>query len=59
MSLHVRVKSVEPGGKTTYYPFPGYEVENPGLSSQTIRLTFSLVGQAVALRVIGSSSNNY
>lgn len=53
-----RVKTVEPDGTITDYPFPGYEVENPGLSNQTVRLTFTLAGQAVAVRVITTSSSD-
>ncbi len=54
----MRVKSVEPGGKTTYYAFPGYEEEVVG-STTTRRITYSVAGQAVALRVypVGSSSS--
>jgi RHS repeat-associated protein len=41
------------------HPFPGYEVENP-TGSATVRLTFSIAGQAVALKVMtGSSTATY
>jgi RHS repeat-associated protein len=53
-----RVKTVEPDGTIIDYPFPGYEVSDPGLSSQTVRLTLSLGGQAVAVRVITNSDND-
>ncbi len=52
-----RVQTVEPGGKTTYYPFPGYEEEvNNGVVTR--RATYSLGGQAVALRVQVVGGNN-
>ncbi|MBE2201483.1 MAG: RHS repeat-associated core domain-containing protein, partial [Anaerolinea sp.] len=56
----MRVKSVEPGGKTTYYAFPGYEEEVVG-STTTRRITYSVAGQAVALRVhvVGNNSALY
>lgn len=54
----IRVKTVAPNGTITDYPFPGYEVENP-TGSPTVRITFSIAGQAVALKVIGSSTNTY
>jgi hypothetical protein len=53
-----RVKTIEPDGTIIDYPFPGYEVENPGLSNEIVRLTLSLGGQAVAVRVITSSDND-
>ncbi|MCB9422627.1 MAG: hypothetical protein H6667_22685 [Ardenticatenaceae bacterium] len=34
-------------------------MEATGLNSQTIRITFSIAGQAVALKVMGSSTNTY
>lgn len=46
-----RTRMIEPNGTVTLYPFPGYEVENPGLSNQVTRLTYSFAGQAVALSV--------
>jgi RHS repeat-associated protein len=47
-----RMKTVEPSGKTLYYPFPGYEVEvNGGVTMK--RLTYSLGGQTVAQRETG------
>lgn len=54
----IRTKTVAPNGTVTDYPFPGYEVESP-TSNPTVRITFSIAGQAVALKVIGSSSNTY
>lgn len=54
----IRVKTVHPGGKTSYYPFPGYEEEVNG-STTTRRVTYAVAGQTVALRVqvVGSSNN--
>ena len=49
----IRVKTVAPNGTVTDFPFPGYEVEN-ATGTPTVRLTFSIAGQAVALRVMGS-----
>jgi RHS repeat-associated protein len=54
----IRVKTIAPNGVITDYPFPGYEVENP-TGSATVRLTFSIAGQAVALKVMGSSTATY
>ncbi|MBX3060204.1 MAG: hypothetical protein KF770_27420 [Anaerolineae bacterium] len=54
----IRVKAVAPNGTVTDYPFPGYEVESP-TSNPTTRITFSIAGQAVALKVIGSSTATY
>jgi hypothetical protein len=54
----IRVKTIQPDGTIIDTPFPGYEVENPGLSSQTVRLTFAMAGQPVALQVLTSSSSN-
>ncbi len=48
----IRVKTVAANGTITDYPFPGYEVENP-TGSATVRLTFSIAGQSVALKVMG------
>ena len=47
-----------PNGTITDYPFPGYEVENPA-GSPTVRITFSIAGQVVALKVMGSSTATY
>ncbi len=47
-----RMKTVEPSGKTLYYPFPGYEVEvNGGVTMR--RVTYSLGGQSIAQRELG------
>jgi RHS repeat-associated protein len=54
----IRVKTVAPNGTITDYPFPGYEVENP-TGTPTVRITFSIAGQAVALKIMGSSTNTY
>ncbi|MBL1131640.1 MAG: hypothetical protein D8M54_24545, partial [Chloroflexi bacterium] len=53
----IRVKTVRPGGKTSYFPFPGYEEEVNG-STITRRITYSIAGQAVALRVQVVSGSN-
>ncbi|GIK58905.1 MAG: hypothetical protein BroJett015_45680 [Chloroflexota bacterium] len=53
----IRVKTVRPGGKTSYFPFPGYEEEVNG-STTTRRITYSIAGQAVALRVQVVSGSN-
>lgn len=64
----IRVKTVHPGGKTSYFPlrqaqgrlFPGYEEEVNG-STTTRRVTYAIAGQTVALRVqvVGGSSILY
>jgi YD repeat-containing protein len=56
----IRVKTVRPGGKTTYYPFPGIEEEVNG-STITRRITYAIAGQTVALRVqvVGGSNTLY
>jgi YD repeat-containing protein len=53
----IRVKAVHPGGKTSYFPFPGYEEEVNG-STITRRITYAIAGQTVALRVqvVGGSN---
>ncbi|MBX3061213.1 MAG: hypothetical protein KF770_32545, partial [Anaerolineae bacterium] len=53
----IRVKTVRPGGKTSYFPFPGLEEEVNG-STITRRITYSIAGQAVALRVQVVGGNN-
>ncbi len=53
----IRTKTVQPGGITTYFPFPGYEVESP-TSNPTVRITFSIAGQTIATRVSGDPVNN-
>ena len=55
----LRVKTIQPNGTIVDSPFPDYEVENPGQSSQIIRITLSIAGQSVAQRVITSSSSTY
>ncbi|MBX3061314.1 MAG: hypothetical protein KF770_33065, partial [Anaerolineae bacterium] len=47
-----RMKTVEPSGKTIYYPFPGFEVEVNGPVTMR-RLTYSLGGQTIAQRELG------
>jgi hypothetical protein len=56
----IRVKTVHPGGKTSYFPFPGYEEEVNG-STTTRRITYAIAGQTVALRVqvVGGSNTLY
>jgi YD repeat-containing protein len=55
----IRVKTVHPGGKTSYFPFPGYEEEVNG-STTTRRITYAIAGQTVALRVqvVGTGGSN-
>ena len=55
----IRVKTVQPNGTLIDTPFPDYEVENPGLSTQTVRITLTIAGQAVATRVVTSSTSTY
>ncbi len=52
-----RIQTIEPDGTTTTYPFPGYE-EAVHNGAVTRRTTYSLGGQAVALRVQGPGSEN-
>ena len=52
-----RIQTIEPDGTTTTYPFPGYE-EVAHNGAVTRRTTYSLGGQAVALRVQGPGSEN-
>ncbi|MCB9431188.1 MAG: hypothetical protein H6668_04305 [Ardenticatenaceae bacterium] len=54
-----RVKTVEPAGKTTYFPFPNYEETVVG-SSTIKRSSYALAGQVVAFRVAGDpvTANN-
>jgi RHS repeat-associated protein len=53
-------RTQQPNGVKTYYPFPGYEEEVNG-STTTRRTTYSLGGQAVAVRVqvVGGSNTVY
>jgi hypothetical protein len=46
--------------KAVYYPFPGYEEEVNGATT-TRRTTYSLAGQAIAVRVqvVGGSNTVY
>ena len=46
-----RVMTLEPAGKTTYFPFPGYSEEMVGTSVTARRVTYTIAGQAVASRV--------
>ncbi|MEZ4513968.1 MAG: RHS repeat-associated core domain-containing protein [Chloroflexota bacterium] len=54
-----RVKTVEPGGKTTYFPFGNYEETVVG-SSTIKRSSYAIAGQVVAFRVAGDpvTTNN-
>ncbi|MEZ4510376.1 MAG: RHS repeat-associated core domain-containing protein [Chloroflexota bacterium] len=54
-----RVKTVEPGGKTTYFPFLNYEETVVG-SSTIKRSSYAIAGQVVAFRVAGDpvTTNN-
>ncbi|MBE7529132.1 MAG: hypothetical protein HS099_05305 [Ardenticatenaceae bacterium] len=42
-AVGIRVKTVRPGGRTSYYPFLGYEEEVNG-STITRRITYSIAG---------------
>jgi RHS repeat-associated protein len=55
----IRTKTVQPGGITTYFPFPGYE-ETVNGANTIKRSTYSFAGQTVAMRVTGDpvSGNN-
>lgn len=55
-----RTKTARSTGGTIYYPFPGYEEEVNG-GTTTRRTTYSLAGQAVAVRVqvVGGSNSFY
>jgi RHS repeat-associated protein len=64
----IRLKTVHPGGKTSYFPFPGYEEEVNG-STTTRRITYAIAGQTVAtsaalsaslrVQVVGGSNTLY
>ncbi|MFZ1398424.1 MAG: RHS repeat-associated core domain-containing protein, partial [Candidatus Promineifilaceae bacterium] len=55
----IRTKTVQPGGITTYFPFPGYE-ETVNGANTIKRSSYTFAGQTVALRVSGDpvSGNN-
>jgi RHS repeat-associated protein len=55
----IRTKTVQPGGITTYFPFPGYE-ETVNGANTIKRSSYSFAGQTVAMRVSGDpvSGNN-
>ncbi|MEW5986618.1 MAG: RHS repeat-associated core domain-containing protein [Chloroflexota bacterium] len=48
-----RVKTVLPDGTVIHYPFPHYEVRNPGQTHETSRSLYTLGSQAIALREKG------
>ena len=48
-----RVKTVQADGTVLHYPFPGYEVTNPGQIGSTNRATYTIAGQAVAQKEKG------
>ena len=52
----IRVKTVHPGGKTSYFPFPGYEEEVNG-STTTRRITYAIAGQTGGLARASSGKN--
>jgi hypothetical protein len=54
------VKTTRPDGTVIYTPFPDYEVEDPpGSGANTIRTTYRLAGQIVAVRVKGTTNTLY
>ncbi|MCA9955584.1 MAG: hypothetical protein KC434_12735, partial [Anaerolineales bacterium] len=55
----IRTKTVQPGGMTTYFPFPGYE-ETVNGANTIKRSSYSFAGQTVAMQVSGDpvSGNN-
>jgi RHS repeat-associated protein len=55
----IRTKTVQPGGITTYFPFPGYE-ETVNGANTIKRSMYALAGQTIAMRVTGDpvSGNN-
>ncbi|MCZ7672030.1 MAG: hypothetical protein M5U34_35340 [Chloroflexi bacterium] len=56
----MRVKTIQPNGNTIYTPFPTYEEETRSGGVVIKRSTYSLVGQAIAIRITGDpvSGNN-
>ena len=54
-----RTLTVQPNGTKVYTPFPDYEETVPVSGGATKRVTFSLAGQLIAVRVITDSSNTY
>ena len=50
-----RVMASRPDGVVVYTPFPDYEMEDPsGTGANTIRITYCLAGQMVAVRSAGA-----
>ncbi len=54
-----RTLIVQPNGTKVYTPFPDYEETVPASGGATKRVTFSLAGQLIAVRVITDTTNNY
>ena len=54
-----RTLTVQPNGTKVYTPFPDYEETVPASGGATKRVTFSLAGQLIAVRVITDTTNNY
>jgi RHS repeat-associated protein len=53
-----RVRATYPDGTSVYTPFPDYEISDPpGTGANTIRTTYRLAGQMVALRVQDGTTN--
>ncbi len=53
------ILTVQPNGTKVYTPFPDYEETVPASGGVTKRVTFSLAGQLIAVRVITDTTNNY
>jgi RHS repeat-associated protein len=52
------VRATYPDGTSVYTPFPDYEISDPpGTGANTIRTTYRLAGQMVALRVQDGTTN--
>ena len=55
-----RVRSVYPDGTIIYTPFPDNEVTDPPTGANTIRTTYRLAGQIVAVQVkVGSAAGTF
>ncbi|HMT19662.1 MAG TPA: RHS repeat-associated core domain-containing protein, partial [Promineifilum sp.] len=54
-----RVLTTRHDGAKVYTPFPDYEETVPASGGATKRVTFSLAGQLIAVRVITDTTNNY
>ncbi len=54
-----RTLTVQPNGTKVYTPFPDYEETVPASGGTTKRVTFSLAGQLIAVRVITATTDIY